>query len=130
MFLQIFHSKEDVVLALHSEDKCLDFRVVEKVRIGERFLESLENLYSSHDIWVDRIYFRNSYSSWNASRLVVVCLKVLMSFGKFKVYLKEEELDVDDIDKEIGSFNREEFKLLEDSEDLSPLYKKCPNINI
>ncbi|AEW45980.1 hypothetical protein MHC_05630 [Mycoplasma haemocanis str. Illinois] len=130
MFLQVFHSKEAVVLALHSEDKCLDFRTVEKVRIGERFLESLENLYFSHNVWVDRIYFRNSYSSWNASRLLVVCLKVFISFGKFKIYLKEEELDVDDIHKEIRNFNKEEFKLLRGSEDLSPLYKKCPTINI
>ncbi|OAL10226.1 hypothetical protein A6V39_02150 [Candidatus Mycoplasma haematobovis] len=128
MQLYIFHSQKNVICALYLEQKFQKYIEIEKIKLGEQFIETLKSIFDFSSI--KEIYFRNSYSAWNASRLIVLFIKCCYYFSKATIHLKELDEDVEDIDKELEAFNCLEFKILKNINDLRPLYKECKNIDI
>lgn len=131
----IFHGLEDVVVGLFRGDRMLGYRFVSKRELGEKWVESFEGIMRVSDVKLDdvaAIYLNNSFSTWNASRLITLFVKTIIHFENISFYLREESQDKIDVFSTLKSFcnHRSSFRKVKSEMEISPLYKKCQSINI
>lgn len=133
--LYVFHGIDDVVLGIFREERLLTYSSVPKRKLGEQLVESFENIMKICGIELNDltgIYLKNSFSTWNASRLTTLFVKTIVEFSGVECYLREESQDQPDVLLSLKSFfkYRKTFRRVVSPESISPFYKKCPNINI
>lgn len=131
----IFHGLEDVVMGLFREDRMLGYTSVSKRELGEKWVESFGNAMKIAEVTlcnVEAIYLNNSFSTWNASRLITLFVKTIIHFEDIVLYLREESQDKMDVFSTLKSFcqHKNSFRRVKFEMDVTPLYKKCQNINI
>lgn len=131
----IFHAKDDVVISLFLGEKYFKHFSVSKRNLGEELVEKFEQFLKNCNFElndVSEIYLNNSFSTWNASRLVVLFVKTICTFSKISLFLKQETSDKENTDLELKRFNnsKKNYKYIEDVDSFEPLYKKCTSLNI
>lgn len=134
--IYFFHGETDVVVSFFKDDKLINYFSVSKRKLGEELVEKFFNLLKDCNISLEEIssiYLSNSFSTWNASRLVTLFVKSLVFFKDIDLFSKDESLDKKDVDLELKKFVtiKKNFKLIYNPEELKPLYREgCPTISI